>query len=114
MFSTFDLKDRFFQISLARESRPLTAARTVLGLFQYIGLPQGLKNSPPTFQRAVNERLGDLKGQSVWSFFDDASVGSEDEGSHLRELDEVLGRLEVSGMNLKLRKCRLAPIRQNS
>ena len=106
VFSTFDLKDGFFQIPLARESRPLTAVRTVLGLFQYTRLPQGLKNSPPTFQRAVNETLGDLKGQSVWSFFDDASVGSEDEESHLRELDEVLGRLEVSGMKLKLRKCR--------
>ena len=69
-------------------------------------MPQGLKNSPPTFQRAVYETLGDLKGRSVWSFFDDANFGSEDEGAHLKELDEVLWRLQAATMKLKLRKCR--------
>jgi hypothetical protein len=45
IFSTLDLKDGFFQVMLAEESRPLTAVRTVMGLMQYRRLPQGLKKS---------------------------------------------------------------------
>jgi hypothetical protein len=50
IFSTFDLKDGFFQVLLAKESRPLTAVRTVVDLYQYCRLSQGLKNSPAAFQ----------------------------------------------------------------
>ena len=35
IFLTLDLKERFFQVMLAEESRPLTAVRTVMGLMQY-------------------------------------------------------------------------------
>ena len=47
-----------------------------MGLVQYKRLPQGLKNSPATFQRIVNTVLGDLKGLSVLAFMDDVSVGT--------------------------------------
>jgi Reverse transcriptase (RNA-dependent DNA polymerase) len=77
IFSTFDIKDGFFQVNLAEESRPLTAFRTVMGLMQYMRLPQGLKNSPATFQRIMNTVLGDLKGNSVSNFVNDISVGTK-------------------------------------
>ncbi len=82
IFSTFDLKDVFFQVELEDESKPLTVIRTVLGLLQYTRLPQGLKNSPGTFQRIVNTILGDRKGRDVMAFMDDTSVGTETEVEH--------------------------------
>jgi hypothetical protein len=105
IFSTFDLKDGFFQVVLAEESRPLTAVRTVMGLVQYRRLPQGLKNSPATFQRIVNQTLGDLKGDTVSGFVDDISVGTETVGEHPMVLRKVLSRIRTSGMKLKLSKC---------
>lgn len=39
VFSLFDLKDGFFQVPLAKDSKLLTAVRTVMGLFQYCRLP---------------------------------------------------------------------------
>jgi hypothetical protein len=105
IFSTFDLKDGFFQIVLAEGSRPLTAVRTVMGLVQYRRLPQGLKNSPATFQRIVNQTLGDLKGDTVSGFVDDISVGTETVGEHLMVLRKVLSRIRKNGMKLKLSKC---------
>jgi Reverse transcriptase (RNA-dependent DNA polymerase) len=105
IFSTFDLKDGFFQIVLAEGSRPLTAVRTVMGLVQYRRLPQGLKNSPATFQRIVNQTLGDLKGDTVSGFVDDISLGTETVGEHLMVLRKVLSRIRKSGMKLKLSKC---------
>ena len=38
-FSTVDLKDGFFQVSLFKESRGYTSIRTVVGLLGYIRLP---------------------------------------------------------------------------
>ena len=61
-FSTFDLKDGFFQVSLSKESRDYTAIRTTFGLLRYVRLPQGLKNSPAVFQRLVNAILASRKG----------------------------------------------------
>jgi len=56
VMSTLDMRESFFQIVLAEESRPLTAIRTPLGLYQYTRMPQGLKNSPATLQRVIITR----------------------------------------------------------
>lgn len=106
VFSTFDLKDGFFQVPLAKKPRPLTTVRTILGLFQYCHLPQGMKNSPVTFQRIVNIVLRDMKGKSVFGFFDAVSVGTSTAEEHLVELRKVLSRVQRSGMKLKLSKCK--------
>ena len=105
IYSTFDLKDGFYQVELDVGSRPLTAVRTVLGLLQYTRLPQGLKNSPGTFQRIVNLILGDRKGQDVLSYVDDTSIGTETEEEHLKSLNEILTILYENGVRLKLSKC---------
>mmetsp|Transcript_7293 Transcript_7293/g.10889 ORF Transcript_7293/g.10889 Transcript_7293/m.10889 type:complete len:94 (+) Transcript_7293:2-283(+) len=54
VMSTLDMRDSFCQIVLADESRPLTAARTPLGLCRYTRIPQGPKNSTATLQRVIN------------------------------------------------------------
>ena len=89
-FSTFDLKDGYFQVELDVASRQYTAVRTVVGLLQYCRLPMGMKNSPGVFQRIVNRVLGNFKGKSVWAFMDDVNVGTEDEETHLNELNKIL------------------------
>jgi len=96
----------YFQVVLDEEPRFLTAVRTVLGLFQYCRLPQGMKNCCFVFQSIVNTVLGDLKGRMLWAFMDDRSVGSSDEETHLVELELVLTRMQKSGMKLKLSKSR--------
>eukprot|EP00171_Calliarthron_tuberculosum_P002219 IDg2219t1 len=105
IFSAFDLKDGFYQVELDEESKPLTAVRTVIGLLQYTRLPQGLKNSPGTFQRIVNLIQGDRKGRDVLSYVDDTSVGTETEEDHLLSLEGILTLLYESGVRLKLSKC---------
>ena len=105
IYSVFDLKDGFYQVWLDYESRQLTAIRTCMGLYQFKRLPQGLKNSPATFQRIVNNILGDLKGQNVWCYVDDASVGSMTPEEHLKDLSIVLSRLNKAGAKLKFSKC---------
>lgn len=104
-FSVFDLKDGFYQVELDPASRECTAIRTVLGLLQYTRLPQGLKNSPGTFQRIVNVILGDRKGRDVQAFMDDISIGTATEDEHLESLASALDLLYTAGVRLKLSKC---------
>jgi hypothetical protein len=106
IFSVVDLKQGFFQIDLEPQSRPLTAARTCLGLLQYRRLPQGLKKSPAVFQRAVNKILGDMRGQEVLAYMDDVLCGSMDEGEHVELVQALLSRILKAGARLRLAKCR--------
>jgi hypothetical protein len=90
---------------LAEESRSLTFVRTVMGLMQYRRLPQGLKNSPATFQRIVSATLRDLKGDTVSVFVADISVGTTTVKEHLKVLREVLSRVRKNDMRAKFSKC---------
>ena len=104
-FSTFDLKDGFFQVELDASSKPLTAIRTVLGLLQYTRLPMGMKNSTSTFQRVINTILGGRKGKDLLAFMDDMSLGTEDEDSHIVALESLLRCLHQNDVRLSLSKC---------
>ena len=49
IFSTFGLKDGYFQVELHEDAQALTIIRTVIGLLCYCRLPQGLRNAPAGF-----------------------------------------------------------------
>ena len=106
IFSTFGVKDAFYQVELQDHSKPLTAIRTVIGLLQYTRLPQGMKNAPGTLQRILNVVLGDRKGHDVLAYMDDTSAGTETEEEHLVALESLFDTLLRAGVRLKLSKCR--------
>ena len=105
VFPVFDLKEVFYQVELDPTSKQCTTIRTVLGLLQFTRLPQGLKNSPGTFQRILNMNLGDRKGKDVSAFMDHTSIGTATEYEHLESLSFVLNLLYECGVRLKLSKC---------
>lgn len=70
---------------------------------QYTVIPFGLKNAPATFQRLMQEVLGDVPNCSV--YLDDMVVFSSDWKSHLSVLREVFQRLADASLTLNLAKC---------
>ncbi|CAF4346813.1 unnamed protein product, partial [Didymodactylos carnosus] len=56
-FTKLDLKSGFWQIPIRSEDRAKTPFITPFGLYQFNVLPQGLKNSSPTFQRVMTNVL---------------------------------------------------------
>lgn len=68
-------------------------------------MPQGLSNAPGTFQRAMDNLLGDLKLSSVLVYLDDIIVFSSTFSDQLEHLKQVFCWLKLAGLKLKPSKC---------
>jgi hypothetical protein len=103
-YSVADLKDRYWNVQLAEESRNLTAVKTVVKLVQYTRMTMGLKNAGCFFQRLVNNVYIGLKGTIMHAYLDDLAVGSDTPKQHVVDVRRVLLTRDAN-LRLKLTKC---------
>ena len=60
-FSLMDFKSRFWQVNMAPGSQPYMAFTVGnLGFYEFTQMPFGLCNTPATFQRLMQNTLGEL------------------------------------------------------
>ncbi|KAF1332749.1 reverse transcriptase, partial [Globisporangium splendens] len=111
VFSAIDLKDGFYQIRMREDDAPLTAVSTPSGmLWEWLVMPQGLKNAPATFNRMVTNLLRPLRGFAP-SYFDDIFVHSKTTGEksdvdvHLDHLRQVFQVMRENKLYANLKKC---------
>lgn len=87
VFSTLDLKNGFFHVPVAEDSRKYTSFVTPDGQFEFIKTPFGLCNSPSSFLRFVEEVFRDLIRQKVvLTYMDDLIVPGINEDDASRSL----------------------------
>ena len=67
---------------MAPGAGPKTAFVTHYGLYEYTVLPLGLCNAPSTFQRLMNNVLGDYVDKFALVYLDDILVYSRTEDEH--------------------------------
>jgi hypothetical protein len=101
IYSAIDLTDGLYQILMRESDVPLTAVSTPSGmLWEWLVMPQGLKNAPATFNRMVSHVLRPLRAFAP-SYFDDIFVHSHAEEGlsavdvHLRHLRQVFVVLQA-------------------
>ena len=111
IFSAIDLTDGFYQILIRESDIPLTAISTPSGmLWEWLVMPQGLKNAPATFNRMVSQVLRPLR-DSALSYFDDSFVHSRAQGDfsevqvHLQHLKRVFQVMRENKLFANLKKC---------
>lgn len=106
VFSTIDMKSGYHQIEIEETHRERSAFTVgPLGFYEYIKMPFGLSNSPATYQRVMEECLGDLNMKICIIYLDDLIIFSKDFKQHLERLDIVLTRLKECNLKLSADKC---------
>ena len=105
-FSSMDLKSGFWQVKMSEQSRQYTAFTVgSLGMYEFLRMPYGLCNAPATFQRLMQNCLGELNLTYALVYLDDMIVYSHTEEDHLRRLQAVFERFQEHGLKLKPSKC---------
>ena len=102
-FTKLDLSQAYQQIPLHPDSRKYVVVNTHKGLLQYTRLPYGISSAPGIFQREMDNLLAGIPGVVV--YLDDILITGPSEKEHLQSLEEVLKRLEQSGLRARKSKC---------
>ena len=105
-YSTFDLNSGFWQVPMDKESKQYTAFTLgSMGLYECKSMPFGLCNAPPTFQRLMQNCLGELNLTYCLIYLDDVIVFSEMPEEHLQRMRVVYDHIREHGLKLKQSKC---------
>ena len=105
-FSTMDLASGFHQLKVKPSDIPLTAFVTPDALYEWVVLPFGVRNGPPSFCRAMSSVLKVPKKAAVVYFDDILTIGSTFQ-IHLENLITVLRILLNANLKLKAAKTTL-------
>ncbi len=100
--SKFDLLKGFWQVPLTERAKRVSAFVTPDGLFNYCVMPFGMRNSPATFQRLINQVISGLSGCEA--YIDDLVLYSESWDDHLLRLRLLFERLVEAKLTVNLAK----------
>ncbi|KAL0271862.1 UNVERIFIED_CONTAM: hypothetical protein PYX00_008824 [Menopon gallinae] len=103
IFSKLDLKKGYYQIPMSPESKQYTAFAFKNKLYQFRYMPFGLVSAPQTFQRLMDQILGNL--DFVEYYLDDVIVHSQTEEEHRNHLQKVFSILTEENLKLNKEKC---------
>ena len=105
-FSKLDLRSGYWQVEIKEEDKHKTAfSLGPMGFYECNRMAFGLTNAPATFQRLMENCMGDLHLQECLIFLDDILVFSRSFEEHLTRLESVFTKLEHHNLKLKPSKC---------
>jgi hypothetical protein len=95
----------YHQIKMAREDKEKTAFITPCGVYCYVCMPFGLKNTGATFQRLMRKALGAQMGRNVEAYVDDIVVKTRESHTFIEDLEETFANLRKVNIRLNPAKC---------
>lgn len=108
IYSTLDLKNGFFHVSVEPSSRKYTSFVTCNGQYQFKRVPFGLCNSPSVFQKFINQTFQPLINAGlVLPYMDDLIIPAADEDEAFSRLQKVLETCAEYGLEINKKKCHL-------
>ena len=102
-FSKLDLSRAYQKIVLDEDSREYVTINSHKSLYRPTRLPFGVSSASAIFQSKIEQVLQGIP--MIVCRVDDILISGENDQEHLDHLDEVLTRLESTGLRLKLSKC---------
>jgi hypothetical protein len=97
-FSLIDLKDGFYHIKINDNDKHKTVFYTGKKLMQFTRMPQGFKNSPAIFQKAMNLLFKDHIGLRCLVYIDDILVYGrtvDEHNENLKIIEEIIDKYNL-------------------
>jgi hypothetical protein len=101
-----DMTNSFFQTCVHPDDVHLTAVTTPLGLYEWLAMSMGLRNSPAIHQRRMTAALRGLIGKIFHIYLDDIVIWSNDIAEHTKHIDLVMAALRKAHLYCNPAKCR--------
>ena len=79
----------YHQIGLLEADKQKTTFVTDYGVYNYKGMPFGLRNDGATYQKLVDKVFADKRGRNIEASVDDSIVKSKTDRKHLDDLTET-------------------------
>jgi hypothetical protein len=98
IWSTIDFTDSFFQTRLHPDSVKYTAVTTPVGLYEWLVMPQGLRNTPSIQQRRVTAALREHIGKICHVYLDDIVIWSNSVEEHEKHVRIIFECLKAAGL----------------
>ena len=97
IFTTLDLKAGYWQVEIVEECKPNTAFTCgPLGFDACETMQFGATNAPATFQRSMDNCLGELNMNWCIVYLDDFIIFSQDATSHIERFEAAFQKLTKS------------------
>src|SRR5260370_36852307 len=106
IYMKIDLKHTYHLVHIAEGDELKTAFCTWYRSFEWMVMPFGLSNAPASFQRFINEVLGELMDVCMVGSLDDIIIYSDSLESHWDHVHGVLQCLWKAGLYANLKKCK--------
>lgn len=107
IFSTLDLKNGFFHVEVAEESRKYTSFIIPTGQYEFMRMPFGLCNSPAVFQKFINAVFKELIFEGiVLTYMDDLIIPSSNIKQAVDNLRRVIEVSSQAGLHINWQKCK--------
>lgn len=104
IYTKLDLKNSFWLIPLAKESRKYTGFSIEGNIYHFKVCPFGLQSSSAALIRALQKILN-LYDEFCIHYIDDILLFSPDRQTHERHLGTILMTLDNAGLKLNIEKC---------
>ena len=105
LFTTLDLRSRYWQLNFNPVDREKTAFVTPNGSWEFLRIPFGLSGAPASFDRAMQIIMSDLNYDSCLCYFDDIIIPSKSIQEQCKRLEKVLECLSHHNLKVKASKC---------
>ena len=100
--STFDMVKSYWQVPLTQRAHEISAFVTPSGLYQYKVMPFGMKNTPATFQRMVDNLVRDMDGCK--GYIDDVVIYSDNWSDHICQIKRFFQIMQEAKLHINLMK----------
>ncbi|CAL8116171.1 unnamed protein product [Prunus armeniaca] len=77
----------------------------VVGAYEYIVMPFGLKNAGATYQKAMNVIFHDMIGHTLEVYIDDVVIKSQEQEMHIEDLRRAFIRMRQHQLKMNPKKC---------